>query len=1765
MLVHLEFYFICQIMIFMSNVWILKMIQANHITMVTNHSTNNNSTNHGNNNNNMYDLLPNSTENLLNKETQIDLINRLPRYTQILSSSSSSSPTSSSSSAVTTFLGSEFIQLSYHCIVYDETPAQYNLLDETNGNTCQLLSPSSLSSSTSLLNTQMIKTKHFEKLFINVNIITTANPMAKYFNINLSNYTLYTSQHIDREELCNQAMIMTMTSSIPDSLRTCCINRRKECIFPLNILVQTRIGRDDDTTTNTVSSSSDSDSSTISKHLFDKRTNHESSFTSDTATSDISSISISSSSSRSKFFTIHIKLIDINDNAPKFPNPQYTIHVSEGIHVGSRLPLPLAEDLDCIDYNIIRYQLLTQGDDTFELIQLSNELITNLPSLVPSTSINNQPIYSSNFNSLSYETQMEHTYTYHQQPTVNQVLPYQNRPEQLYLKVMKQLDWETKRQYHFILNAEDSGSPAFTGEMSLMIIVTDENDNHPIFRNKSLIINVPENSPEGLHLIQLIADDPDEGKSGQIIYSLVNNEINIQTPTSSSSSPSSLSSSLSNNDHSNQRPLHTTIYNSSTLGLNTINTNSNSNDNSNEIRKGLFDIDPKTGWLILNDHLDYEKSKHHLIRVIARDQSDHPGYDEAIVSIYVTDINDVAPQITVESVNRISSSQSIHDHDHHHHHQYKNNNVLYVYVNETPGRNTNNYQLDNEHLNEYSILTKMTQLLAFIVVNDPDTGPGGTFQCYLEPIDSNKALRSNMYTSFSMKEHDHYLSLNPTTTSTTSTSTSTTANGQSSIVGMFQLNSISNLNYELITIYGFDYEMSKRESVKIVCSDNGKPSLTSSHVIKVIVQDLNDNPPVFSKDYYNFFVQENSPINTLLNKVLATDADSEKNAEIKYQISQDGKEFFSINQLDGSIYTKMIFDRELKQNYRFQVYANDNGQPISLTSTTTIEVTIIDVNDNTPQFVGLDRDNCYHFRIAENQPPNTYVGILLGTDNDIDENAQLHFRLLGTTSNFRLNSSTGELTTLQLLDREKQSNYELIVLLIDHGKPSRSATAKVHIHVTDINDHDPIVVFPVNGKGNISVSYREPPGEIVARIEARDPDEGHNSLLHFNLYSGNEASVFRLGSTSAELIIDRELTVQDIGLYPLIIHIQDAGIPSRTTEVKLLVKITDSPPRHIYSNRFTNLYHSKKNDLNHHHPQLKDQSYYHQLINNNNNNNEKLIKINEINNQGIIIYVCERRGFQNFCSNHHITNTNTTINRNIHNNDNNHDDSHLSNPMKYLLHNHHSFNNNNKKNYNNITTLYPNKSILIDNHNNHTNHNDKCLNYYYHSNNSIQFNHDNNQYIDQSNHLPYKSILIENNPLNDHDHENNQYIDPSNNIPFQSILIENNQLNDHDNNNNKEYTTLPLNEKQYWILKNDEYTLPNQYEQKILSFIHNNHQEKLSRQQQQQQQHDNDQQNLNIKSTISMNSSTIDFITNTTISSNHNTMVTITDNNMSSSMINNNKKMNPIYFTQSLKLKKLNTSINNNQNHNDINNDPLNNHVNERNPLKISRSWEYIAIPHNNQSLSPLSSIKGKHNKPQEQQQKASWTSNNQTIPSNKSTTILSPQESTIRHTGNCLSDNQSFTTICTNTTTTTTATTTSTTATVTSSKYIDYTTIEQNSNHLKTFNKQYNTNLSVLYLNNSKNIIDSNQLNHKQQINNQSFIPINLIDLADQQLYNMKSYPCDHSIMNDSRYPPVSNHSNNINNNNAFIYMINDQQYSHSHHHHQNNDNNSPASTDFV
>ncbi|CAL8093562.1 unnamed protein product [Calicophoron daubneyi] len=762
---------------------------------------------------------------------------------------------------------------------------------------------------------------------------------------------------------------------------------------------------------------------------------------------------------------------------------------------------------------LFSYYLLSQNDDTFKLVQVS--------AVSPDATVNS-PFMSSSLTQQIYPNLAadESFYSASNYFLNSESDSTNSAPSQLYLELLRPLDWETTRSYKFVVVAEDNGSPALTGQLELQVVVTDENDNHPLFENKTITITVPENTPEGRRLVQLIAHDPDEGRAGNVIYSLTNS---VQTPFAPHSRPYSTISTKQN--HSEQSP-------------------------------SLVHVDPHSGWLILVGKLDYEQSKLHLIRVMARDEAGHPGFDEASVHLLVTDVNDVAPIISVDPVVDLNTQQSPRR-------TLQPVNSLELHVNETPGWTlSDSWHPVRAGPETYSDLSlQNSPLLAFVVVNDPDTGQGGRFQCGLKSVANTASDRAAAY-AYSSQLAKKLNSFSQKAVSETSR--------YSAVAGQFHFNPISRSQFELTSRGGFDHENRPIELVQIICSDFGEPSLTSTFNVKVLVEDINDNQPKFSQSVYQFSIEENKPMNTVIDKLTATDQDSGRNSEIEYFLNDESLEYFKIGPTDGTLRSKVIFDRETRQSYRFQAYARDHGIPKPLTATVTVEVTIMDTNDNSPEFVGLDNENGYKFRVAENEAPNTHVGILLGTDPDAGENAQLRFRLATSSSFFKLDSNTGELTTTQSLDREKQAEHELIAMLVDMGKPPRSATAKIYIYVSDENDHDPIVVFPANGRGNVNVSFREPPGEVVARIEARDPDEGHNALLHYSLVTGNRNSVFRLGSTSAELIIDRNLNEADIGTYELDILIQDAGLPPRSSQARLTVQVTDTPAR-MYSSRFSGI------------------------------------------------------------------------------------------------------------------------------------------------------------------------------------------------------------------------------------------------------------------------------------------------------------------------------------------------------------------------------------------------------------------------------------------------------------------------------------------------------------------------------------------------------------------------------------------------------------------
>ncbi|OBS79666.1 hypothetical protein A6R68_22132, partial [Neotoma lepida] len=129
----------------------------------------------------------------------------------------------------------------------------------------------------------------------------------------------------------------------------------------------------------------------------------------------------------------------------------------------------------------------------------------------------------------------------------------------------------------------------------------------------------------------------------------------------------------------------------------------------------------------------------------------------------------------------------------------------------------------------------------------------------------------------------------------------------------------------------------------------GSPALTGTGTINVLVDDINDNVPTFASNIHFTEIPEDAPTGTDVLLVNASDADAAANAIISYSII-GGNSQFTINPSTGQIITSALLDRETKDNYTLVVVASDAGSPESLSSSTSVLVTVTDVNDNPPRF-----------------------------------------------------------------------------------------------------------------------------------------------------------------------------------------------------------------------------------------------------------------------------------------------------------------------------------------------------------------------------------------------------------------------------------------------------------------------------------------------------------------------------------------------------------------------------------------------------------------------------------------------------------------------------------------------------------------------------------------------------------------------------------------------------------------------------------------------
>jgi protocadherin-16/23 len=225
------------------------------------------------------------------------------------------------------------------------------------------------------------------------------------------------------------------------------------------------------------------------------------------------------------------------------------------------------------------------------------------------------------------------------------------------------------------------------------------------------------------------------------------------------------------------------------------------------------------------------------------------------------------------------------------------------------------------------------------------------------------------------------------------------------IMGIFGINMTDGRIY---TVRNVDYETSSSHLLSIKAKDNSILNPKSSIMtVRIVILDLNDNPPIFSVDPVIITVQENSPPGRSTWTFSASDRDSGINGTIRYRIksmSPNG-DYFTIDAVTGELKTKSQLDHEQLKEMSIIIEASDQGpQSTRHVTAITVRVLIQDLNDNKPKFLSK---NVIH--VMEDEPIGFPMLHVLASDLDSGENGRITYSIVkgNEEGHFSLQETTG--------------------------------------------------------------------------------------------------------------------------------------------------------------------------------------------------------------------------------------------------------------------------------------------------------------------------------------------------------------------------------------------------------------------------------------------------------------------------------------------------------------------------------------------------------------------------------------------------------------------------------------------------------------------------------------------------------------------------------------------------------------------------------------
>ncbi|MEJ1280139.1 protocadherin gamma subfamily C 4 [Cricetulus griseus] len=230
-----------------------------------------------------------------------------------------------------------------------------------------------------------------------------------------------------------------------------------------------------------------------------------------------------------------------------------------------------------------------------------------------------------------------------------------------------------------------------------------------------------------------------------------------------------------------------------------------------------------------------------------------------------------------------------------------------------------------------------------------------------------------------------------------------------------------------------------------------------------------------------------------------------------------------------------------------------------------VEVEVLDLNDNSPSFATPERE----MRISESAAPGARFPLDSAQDPDVGTNT-VSFYTLTPNSHFSLNVKTlkdgklfPELVLEQQLDREAQARHQLVLTAMDGGTPARSGTSLISVIVLDINDNAPAFQSSVL---RVGLPENTPPGTLLLRLNATDPDEGTNGQLDYSFGDHTSEAVknlFGLDPSSGAIHVLGPVDFEESNFYEIHARARDQGQPAMEGHCVIQVDVgdaNDNPP-----------------------------------------------------------------------------------------------------------------------------------------------------------------------------------------------------------------------------------------------------------------------------------------------------------------------------------------------------------------------------------------------------------------------------------------------------------------------------------------------------------------------------------------------------------------------------------------------------------------------------